>query len=270
MKHRLMLLLFMVVTIAAAAQVPITGRRQFRLLPTSTLNSMALDEYRTFLKTHRVSTDQAKVDQVKRVGDRIARAVTNYFTKRNQTRYIAGYKWEFNLVEDPTINAWCMPGGKVVVYTGLLPVTQNDDGLAVVMGHEIAHAIANHGNERMSEQLAVQAGGLALAVALRNKSAQTQDIFMKAYGVGANVGAILPFSRLHENEADELGLIFMAMAGYNPDEAIPFWRRMDAASKGASPPEFLSTHPSHQTRIDRIKKALPKAKGMAQRYPLPK
>jgi predicted Zn-dependent protease len=267
MKNRLLLILFMVVSMAACAQVPITGRRQFKLLPASTLNSMALDEYKAFLRTHKVSTNQAQVDQVKRVGDRIARAVTNYFTKRKQTKYIAGYKWEFNLVEDPTVNAWCMPGGKVVVYTGLLPVALNDDGLAVVMGHEIAHAIANHGNERMSEQLAVQAGGLALSVALRNKTAQTQDIFLKAYGIGANVGAILPFSRLHESEADELGLIFMAMAGYNPDEAVPFWMRMDAASKGQAPPEFLSTHPSHATRIARLKKVIPKAKAMAQKYP---
>lgn len=269
MKKWVILYVLLGVACVGCTQVPITGRRQFKLLPASTLNSMALDEYQQFLRSHPLSTDAQKVAQVKRVGERIQRAVTNYFRIKKQTKYIAGYKWEFNLVEENTVNAWCMPGGKVVVYTGLLPVALNDDGLAVVMGHEIAHAIANHGNERMSEGLAVQAGGAALSVALNNKSPQTQDLFMKAYGVGANVGALLPFSRLHESEADELGLIFMAMAGYNPDEAVAFWRRMDDASKGG-PPEFLSTHPSHSTRIERIKKVIPKAKDYAKKYPLPK
>jgi predicted Zn-dependent protease len=171
-------------------------------------------------------------------------------------------------VEENTVNAWCMPGGKVVVYTGLLPVALNDDGLAVVMGHEIAHAIANHGNERMSQGLAAQAGGVALSVALSNKSPETQNLFLKAYGVGANVGAMLPFSRLHESEADEMGLILMAMAGYNPDEAIKFWERMDKATQGQAPPEFLSTHPAHSTRIQNLKKAIPKARAYATKYGL--
>lgn len=258
----------LLLSLTACTQVPITGRRQVKLLPASTLNSMAADEYKKFLATHTLCSDAAKVAQVRRVGERIQRAVTNYFTQKKQTKYIQGFKWEFNVVEENTVNAWCMPGGKVVVYTGLLPVALNDDGLAVVMGHEIAHAIASHGNERMSQGLAAQAGGVALSVALSNKSPETQDMFMKAYGVGANVGAILPFSRMHESEADELGLIFMAMAGYNPDEAIAFWQRMDKASNGQSPPAFLSTHPAHSTRIDRIKKVIPKAKEYAKKYPL--
>lgn len=260
------ILLVSLMLFGACKKVPITGRRQMKLLPNSTLNSMSFDEYRTFLSTHPLCSDAQKVEQVKRVGGKIQQAVTHYFQVKKQTKQLAGYKWEFNVVEDPTVNAWCMPGGKVVVYTGLLPVALNDDGLAVVMGHEIAHAIANHGNERMSQGLAAQAGGVALSVALSNKTPATQNLFMQAYGVGTNVAAILPFSRLHESEADEMGLIFMAMAGYNPDEAVNFWQRMDKSSSGQAPPEFLSTHPSHKTRIERLKKAIPKAKLYAQKY----
>lgn len=254
--------------LASCAKVPITGRKQMKMLPNSTLNQMAAEEYTKFIATHTLCSDGNKVDQVRRVGERIQKAVTNYFTIKKLTKSLAGYRWVFNVVEDRTVNAWCMPGGKVVVYTGLLPVTLNDDGLAVVMGHEIAHAIANHGNERMSQGLAEQAGGLALSVALSNQSAQTQNLFMQAYGVGANVGAMLPFSRLHESEADEIGLILMAMAGYNPDEAIAFWGRMDKASSGQAPPEFLSTHPAHSTRIERLRKVIPTAKQYALRFPL--
>lgn len=260
------MLLIAVLLFGACKKVPITGRRQMKLLPNSTLNNMSITEYKSFLSSNPICTDAQKVERVKRVGGKIQAAVTHYFQVKKQSKALAGYKWEFNVVEDPTVNAWCMPGGKVVVYTGLLPVALNDDGLAVVMGHEIAHAIANHGNERMSQGLAAQAGGVALSVALNNKSAQTQNMFMQAYGVGTNVAAILPFSRLHESEADEMGLIFMAMAGYNPDEAVAFWQRMAAASNGQAPPEFLSTHPSHKTRIERLKKAIPKAKLYAKKY----
>jgi predicted Zn-dependent protease len=270
MKNKILFGLLITMVLSACTKVPITGRRQMKLLPNSTLNAMAVDEYKAFLSTHPLTSDQQKIATVKRVGERIQKAVTNYFRIKKQTKLLAGYRWEFNVVEDRLVNAWCMPGGKVVVYTGLLPVTLNDDGLAVVMGHEIAHAIANHGNERMSQGLAVQAGGTALSVALSSKSPATQDLFLKAYGVGANVGAMLPFSRLHESEADEMGLIFMAMAGYNPDEAIGFWKRMDDASKGQSPPELLSTHPAHSTRIERLKKVIPVAKSYAKKYPLAK
>ena len=268
MKRITLFLAASMIALAACTQVPITNRKQFKLLPSSTLNSMALTEYKQFLSTNRVSTDVVKTQMVRSVGLNIQRAVTHYFTVK--LKHLKGFLWEFNLVEDPAVNAWCMPGGKVVVYTGLLPVAANDDGLAVVMGHEIAHAIANHGNERMSQALAAQAGGLALQAALSKKPAETQAIFMQAYGIGANIGAILPFSRLHESEADELGLIFMAMAGYNPDEAIPFWQRMSQASKGNQPPEFLSTHPSHNTRIEKLKTAIPKAKSFAAQYGLKK
>lgn len=266
MKRILLMLVVSMMALTACSQVPITGRRQVKLLPNSTLNTMALTEYQKFISSHALSKDAAKVEMVRRVGGKIQAAVTNYFRVKKQPKYIQGYAWEFNLVEDNVVNAFCMPGGKVVVYTGLLPVAANDDGLAVVMGHEIAHAIAQHGNERMSQALAAQAGGMALSAAISNRPAQTQAIFMQAYGVGTQVGALLPFSRLHESEADELGLIFMAMAGYNPDEAIAFWQRMDKASGGNQPPEFLSTHPSHSTRIEKLKASIPKARSFATKY----
>jgi predicted Zn-dependent protease len=171
---------------------------------------------------------------------------------------LEGYEWEFNLIEDSLVNAWAMPGGKVVVYTGILPICRDENGLAVVMGHEIAHAIAGHGGERMSQGLLVQMGGIAINEALKNKPEETRNLFMTAYGVGATVGVMLPYSRLHENEADHLGLIFMAMAGYNPNHAVDFWGRM-AQEGGAKPPEFLSTHPSDETRVKNLRDLIPEA-----------
>ncbi len=267
MKQKTITTLLVLAAIAAAcAKVPITGRRQMKMLPKSTLNSMALTEYRSFLAQNPPVTGGADKDMVLRVGQRIQKATENYFAAIGKSKYLEGYKWEFNLVNENTVNAWCMPGGKVVVYSGLLPVTANEDGLAIVMGHEIAHAIANHGNERMSQGLMVQTGGLALSVALSQKPNETRDLFLGAYGVGAQVGALLPFSRLHESEADEMGLCLAAMAGYNPEEAPRFWVRMAAQSGGGAPPEFLSTHPSHETRTEKLKAAIPKAKAFAKQY----
>jgi predicted Zn-dependent protease len=249
----------------SCSKVPITGRHQMKLLPKSTLNSMALTQYKEFLRTHTLSSNVADREMVTRVGQRIQKATEVYFKAIGKSKLLEGYKWEFNLVQDPVVNAWCMPGGKVVVYTGLLPVTQNEDALAVVMGHEIAHAIANHGNERMSQMLAAQTGGLALSVALSNKPAETQNIFLGAYGVTSQVAILLPYSRIHETEADEIGLVLMAIAGYNPEEAIPFWGRMDK-SGGDRPPEFLSTHPAPKNRADNLKLWIPKAKAYANKY----
>lgn len=250
---------------AACAKVPITNRKQMKLLPKSTLNELSLSSYREFLSTHTLSTNQANKEMVLRAGNRIKAATERFFSATGKSKYLSGYKWEFNLVEDPSVNAWCMPGGKVVVYTGLLNVTQNEDALAVVMGHEIAHALANHGNERMSQGLIAQMGGTALSVALSQKPAETRNLFLNAYGAGANLGAILPFSRLHESEADEIGLILMAIAGYNPEESVPFWERM-AKAGGATPPAILSTHPSNATRIENLRKLIPKAKAYGQKY----
>jgi predicted Zn-dependent protease len=220
--------------------------------------SMSAQEYGTFLKGNKVSADAASAAMVKRVGGRIQHAVEKYMADNNMSSRLQGYQWEFNLVESNEVNAWCMPGGKVVVYTGILPLTKDENGLAVVLGHEIAHAIAEHGNERMSQELIAQLGGAALDQALKDKPEQTRALWSTAFGVGVQFGALLPYSRTHESEADHMGLIFMAMAGYDPNIAVPFWQRM-AAMGGQKPPEFLSTHPSDQTRINQIKDELPEA-----------
>lgn len=240
----------------ACSTVPVTGRRQLNIIPDSELNSMSFSQYDEFIKAHKLSDNAEQTATVKRVGEKIQGAVTQYMTDQGMSARLKGYAWEFNLVEDSLVNAWCMPGGKVVVYTGILPYTQNESGLAVVMGHEIAHAIAEHGNERMSQGLIAQFGGIALAKALENKPEQTQNLFLTAFGVGAQIGVLLPYSRLQESEADHLGLIFMAMAGYDPNGAVAFWERM-ASGGGGGTPEFLSTHPSDQTRINNIKALIP-------------
>lgn len=246
-------------TLSTCSTVPVTGRQQLNLISGSEMMAMSYQQYDQFLSEHKLSDNQEQVAMVKRCGERIQKAVEEYFAQNNMSDHLDGYKWEFNLVEDPQVNAWCMPGGKVVVYSGLLPVAEDENGLAVVMGHEIAHAVAEHGNERMSQQMLQQMGGTALAVAMQNKPQETQQLWMTAYGVGTQLGAMLPYSRLHESEADRLGLIFMAMAGYNPNGAVEFWQRMAAQKGGQAPPEFLSTHPSDQTRIRKIKELLPEA-----------
>ena len=245
--------------LTACSTVPITGRSQLNLIPGSSMLSMSLQQYDQFLKEHKVSTNQEQTALVKRVGAKVQSAVERYFIDSGLKDHLADYKWEFNLVEDKQVNAWCMPGGKVVVYTGILPIAKSEAGLAVVMGHEIAHAIAEHGNERMSQGLIAQMGGVALSTALSTKAAATRQLWMSVYGMGAQYGAILPYGRLQESEADHLGLIFMAMAGYDPNEAISFWERMAAQKGGKAPPEFLSTHPADATRIENIKRLIPKA-----------
>lgn len=245
--------------IYACSQVPVTGRKQISLVSDSEMNSMSLTSYNEFLTENKgkVLTSGSQVEMVRRVGSRISKAVEEYLRANKMEDQIKNFQWEFNVVQDNTVNAWCMPGGKVVVYTGIMNVAQNETGLAVVMGHEIAHAVAKHGSERMSQGLIQEFGGALLSQALAQKSELAQGLFMTAYGAGSNVLGILPFSRLHESEADRLGLIFMAMAGYNPEAAIGFWQRMSAG--GSSGPEFLSTHPSDETRINQIKSYLPEA-----------
>ena len=254
---RLFAIVVMGVSLAACSTVPITGRSQLNLIPGPSMLSMSLQQYDQFLKEHKVSSNREQSAVVKRVGARVQAAVERYFAASGLSSYLDNYKWEFNLVEDPQVNAWCMPGGKVVVYSGILPVTRDEAGLAVVMGHEIAHAIAEHGNERMSQGLLAQLGGVALSTALSTKTAQTQQLWMSVYGVGAQYGAILPYGRMQESEADHLGLVFMTMAGYDPNEALMFWQRMAAQKGGQSPPEILSTHPADKTRIDNIRRLIP-------------
>lgn len=238
---------------------PVTGRSSLNIVPESEMRSMATLQYTTFLSQNPAVSKAGSrdADMVQRVGTRMAGTVQSYLSQKGQSDLIAGYQWEFNLVNNAEANAWCMPGGKVVVYSGLLPLTQNEAGLAVVMGHEIAHAISRHGNERMSQELAVQLGGTALSTALATKPAQTANLFNTVYGVGSQLGT-LSYSRRHESEADHIGLIFMALAGYNPNEAVPFWQRM-ASKGGQKPPEILSTHPADATRIRDIQKWLPEA-----------
>ena len=239
---------------ASCTKNNITGRNQLLLVSDDELLQLSNQQYRSFLSKNKVVTGSPAATQVTRVGDKIAQAITEYAKQKGQTDLIKGYSWEFKLVDDPAINAWCMPGGKVVVYTGILPITKDENGLAVVMGHEIAHAIAKHGNERMSQGLMQQMGGVALSVAVANKPGPTQDLFMNAYGIGTTVGGTLPFGRKQELEADRWGLIFAALAGYDPNAAVPFWERMAAATtSGSKPPEFLSTHPSDETRIQKVR-----------------
>jgi len=245
--------------LTACTTVPITGRRQLSLVSDNEVNALAATQYREVIAKSALSGNAQHNALVKRVGQRIQVAVETYFRQQNAADQLSGYQWEFNVIQDDKQqNAWCMPGGKVAVYTGILPITQDETGLAVVMGHEVAHAVAKHGNERMSQGLVQQLGGSALSVALQNNAPATQEMALQAFGVGSSLG-MLKYGRNQELEADRLGLIFMAMAGYSPDAAIGFWQRMEAKG-GAAPPEFLSTHPSSGTRIADIQRQLPEAR----------
>jgi predicted Zn-dependent protease len=245
---------------AGCSTVPITGRRQLSLVSDAEINTMAAQQYREIISKSQLSSNSTQTAMVRRVGQRIQQAVESYFRQQNAQDQLAGYAWEFNLIQDDKQqNAWAMPGGKTAVYTGILPITQDENGLAVVMAHEIAHAVAKHGSERMSQGLVQQLGGQALGTALSTNSAVTQQVALQAFGVGSQLG-LLRYGRNQESEADRLGLIFMAMAGYNPESAIAFWQRMAARDNGASPPEFLSTHPSNETRIGDIQRLLPEAR----------
>lgn len=244
---------------AGCSTVPVTGRNQLDLIPAATMLSMSNQQYGAFLSANKLSTNGEQTDMVRRTGTRIQGAVEKYFQSQGLSSQLKGYSWQFNLIENKEANAWCMPGGRVVVYSGMIPVTRTEAGLAVVLSHEIAHAVAEHGSERMSQELIAQLGGMALSEAISKKPEQTRQIYMTAFGLGAQYGALLPFSRIQENEADHLGLIFMAMAGYDPNEALSFWQRMSRSHTGQAPPEFMSTHPSDATRIARIGQEMPEA-----------
>lgn len=261
MLYRLSSFFLILLTVVSCSKNPVSGRKQFKLVSEQELQQMALQEYRQFLSTNPVVSASADRDaeMVRRIGNRLAAAVTSYYQSQNLSGSLEGYSWEFNLVNNKEANAWCMPGGKVVVYSGLLPITQNEAALANVLGHEITHAVFQHGNERMSQGLVQQLGGAALSVAVANQPAQTQNLFMQAYGIGTTVGVMLPFSRNQEYEADRYGIRWAAMAGYNPREAVALWERMMKMSQGNRPPEFLSTHPAEQKRIDQLNKYMPEA-----------
>lgn len=258
MKKNIIYILLLSTVLVACHRNTITGRNQLSLLPDSEVQAMAFTEYKEFISTNAVVNPSGNNDaaMVQRAGGRIIAAIKQYYAEQGFSKDIENFAWEVNLVNNKEPNAWCMPGGKIVVYTGILPLTKNEAGLAVVMGHEVAHALARHGNERMSQGLLQQLGGVALSVAVANKPAETQNLFMTSYGIGSNVGVILPFSRKNELEADKFGLMFSALAGYDPREAIPFWQRMAQASGGNKPPEFLSTHPADDTRIAQLQKIM--------------
>ena len=256
--HRRFMTWLTFVLFIGCSTVPISGRKQVNLYPESTMIEMSLTAYSEFLSEAQVVGDfdtQAKM--VQDVGNKISAAVEEYMKNIKQTKRIEGFQWEFNLVNDPTVNAWCMPGGKVVFYTGIIPVCRDETGVAVVMGHEIAHAVARHGNERMSQAVVVNGAGATLDILTSEKPGLARDLLLQSYGIGSALGT-LAYSRSHESEADQLGMVFMAMAGYDPGQAAAFWERM-AEVGGSQPPEWLSTHPSNQRRIKDIEEFLPEA-----------
>ena len=266
---KLALLCLVFASLYGCSSVPITGRNQLNLVSDQEVLTLSLQQYGDFMKTAKKSTDAKATAMVTKVGGKIADAVLAYYKSIGQEDALSSYAWEFNLVDDPQVNAFCMPGGKIVVYSGILPFTQDETGLAVVVGHEVAHAVAKHANERMSQQMLAQYGAAGLGSILSKSSSTVQTIGQSVFGLGAQYGALLPFSRQQESEADHLGLIFMAIAGYNPQAALPFWQRM--AQQGQAVPEFMSTHPSDATRIANIQKELPEAmevyKGVWGKYP---
>ena len=256
MKKYLFLIASALLLLGSCSSVPVTGRKQLNIVNNSEVLSSSLTEYQSYMKSAKKSTNATQTAQVERVGKRIAAATEAYLKSHGAESEIKDFSWEFNLVQSNDLNAFCMPGGKIVVYEGLMQIISKDDELAVVLGHEVAHAVAKHSNERMSQQVLAQYGAGILGQTLSGKSAAIQQIAGQVYGLGANYGVILPFSRKHESEADNIGLVFMRLAGYNPEVAIDFWKKMSSSST-ASVPEIASTHPSDARRIADIEKELP-------------
>lgn len=249
----------------SCSSVPLTGRKQFVAIPSSQMMTLSAESYSQVLKENKVSDNSTYIYMVQSVGKRMSAAVEEYMREKGMTASIEDFSWKYNVLESDQLNAWCLPGGQIAFYEGIMPVCEDENGVAVVMGHEIAHAIAQHGNERMSQQLLIQMGGVALSEALKNEKEQTMQLAMLAFGVGTTLGVQLPYSRTHESEADEMGLYFMAMAGYNPLEAPEFWQRMEARGE-ERPPEFLSTHPDPKNRIRDLEKHMSKALDYYNQY----
>jgi predicted Zn-dependent protease len=263
---RIVSLVFIAGFLMQCTTVPITGRKQFNIVKDENVLPASFAQYKGFLEKNKLSKDSKKTAQIKDVGAKISAAVDRFMRNNSMQKEADAYRWEFNLVEDKTINAWCMPGGKVVFYTGILPICKNEDGIAAVMGHEVAHAFAKHGQERMSQGQLQALGGIAVALGTGGKDEDTQKIWSMAYGAGSSVG-MLAFSRKHETEADKLGLVFMIMAGYNGEEAAEVWVRMSQNSGGKKgPPQILSTHPSNEDRINTLRAYLPEAKRLAAKF----
>lgn len=262
---KLLSLTLLLLFIVSCSTVPITGRKRINLVSDANILPTSFAQYDAFLKDNKVSTNAVKSNQIQNVGVRISKSVDKFMRANGMVNEANNYRWEFNLIDDETVNAWCMPGGKVVFYTGILPICANTDGIAAVMGHEIAHAFAKHGQERMTSSYAQQLGGVAVAIGTANKDPKSRELWNLAYGVGSTVG-MLAYSRTHETEADKLGMVFMIMAGYQPEEAINVWIRMSERAGSSSQPEFLSTHPSNETRIHNLRAFLPEAVKLAEKY----
>ncbi len=262
--NRIILILGIMVVIISCATNPFTGKKTMAFVPNSQLFPSAFAQYDQFLSENNIIKGTKEAEMIARVGQRIAVAAERWLDANGQQGYLKDYKWEYNLVNDKTVNAWCMPGGKIVFYTGILPVAENETAIAAIMGHEVAHALANHGQQRMSAGMLQQLGAVAGNVAIND--AKSRELFNQAYGIGSQVGGMLPFSRSHETEADKIGLYLMAIAGYNPDEAAELWKRMKANSGGQAPPEFLSTHPSNDSRIAELIELAPLAKAEAKKF----
>lgn len=267
MKKRIVLSGVLIIAVVfSCAKNPFTGKNTLALVPNSEILPSAFAQYGTFLKENKVVSGTADANKVVNVGTKIKNAAEKWLNANGYKDYLKDYAWEYKLVESKEVNAWCMPGGKIVVYSGILPITKDDAGLATVLGHEVSHALANHGQQRMSAGMLQQLGAVGVTAATGNKSAEVQQIAMTAYGATTEIGGMLPFSRSHESEADRIGLTLMAIAGYNPEQAVVFWSRMSAASGGNKPAEFMSTHPSDETRIANLKKLVPEAKAEAAKF----
>jgi predicted Zn-dependent protease len=245
---------------------PFTGKNTMAFVSDSEIFPMSFQQYDEFLKEHKVIKGTKDAQRVEEVGKKIKAAAELWLKSNGYSSYLKDYQWEYNLVDSKEVNAWCMPGGKIVFYTGILPICKNDAGIATVMGHEVSHALANHGQQRMSAGILQQVGAVAVDAATSNSSAATKEALSMAYGLGSNYGGMLPFSRSHESEADKIGLTLMAIAGYNPEEAVDFWQRMAANSGGGSGSSFFSTHPSNEQRINELKKMRPQANAEAARF----
>jgi predicted Zn-dependent protease len=259
-------LLVVLAVIISCAKNPFTGKSTMAFVPNSQIFPSAFQQYDQFLSENKVVTGTADAKRIATIGEKIKVAAERYLNANGNAGYLKDYQWEYNLVDDPTVNAWCMPGGKIVFYTGILPICKDDAGIAAVMGHEVAHALANHGQQRMSAGLLQQIGQVGVAVAVGDKDPQTQNAIMQAYGIGSQLGGMLPFSRAHESEADMIGIYLMAIAGYEPSNAVGVWERMSAMSNGQAPPEILSTHPSNETRIKNLTALVPQAKVEAAKF----
>lgn len=263
---KLLAIIFTITLYLSCATNPFTGNKTLALVPNSEIFPTSFAQYNQFLSENKVVKSNANAEMITRVGQRIAAASELWLDANGYKGYLKDYRWEYNLVDDKSVNAWCMPGGKIVFYTGILPVAENETAIAAIMGHEVAHALANHGQQRMSTGVLQQIGAVGVGVATSEKSTEAQQAWMQAYGIGTTVGVMLPFSRNHEAQADEIGIKLMAIAGYNPDEAAELWKRMKAKSDGQAPPEFLSTHPSSDSRISNLTHLAPKAKAEAAKF----